>query len=301
MTIHEAINWLNEWHYEDGSNTIDSATAAAAAAAEITFEACTRAFEDESLQAVYLLSEGASSSGAHELHYDKMVKMSNEKRMPLNVVSFNCEQSDIVEYLKRLAESSYGPGRFHAYCLLREVEDYEAAPVNNSQSVIENKVIVNRKGFGGAPPGAGVRNDLILVFNELLAAKESLANLKAFLNEINSKAKSKPTKKSLIIQLNGRSADQTQNKHKEYEKYERDDDELTTKEWLAKNGLQARKLELFDALSQVCFRHCDGIVDIKQAPARHGKLVYVSNGVEYFQSDSVSSVYIAFILTFYIR
>ena len=67
-----------------------------------------------------------------------------------------------------------------------------------------------------------------------------------------------------------------------------DEEYMTSIEWLNKHGLAMRKLELFDALSQVCFRHCDGVVDLKREPVT-GKLFFVGEGVQYFQGDAVSS------------
>jgi hypothetical protein len=46
-----------------------------------------------------------------------------------------------------------------------------------------------------------------------------------------------------------------------------DEEYLSSEEWLNTYGLATRKLQLFDVLSHVAFRHCDGVVDIKQAPA----------------------------------
>lgn len=76
------------------------------------------------VDAVYLISEGVSSNGAREILYDQLVKRSNERRVRLNVISFNCADPDTIDYLRRIALNSYGPGRFHAYCLLKQYDDY---------------------------------------------------------------------------------------------------------------------------------------------------------------------------------
>lgn len=47
---------------------------------------------------------------------------------------------------------------------------------------------------------------------------------------------------------------------------ERSEQYMSSKEWLAKRGLKPRKLDLYDVLATCSFRHCDGVVDIKQAP-----------------------------------
>jgi von Willebrand factor A domain-containing protein 3 len=313
LSIQEAMNWLNEWHFVSHDRSLNSNRNISNST--FTCEACTRAFEDDSLEAVYLLSEGvSSSSGARELLYDRMVKMTAEKRVPLNVVSFNCEQLDTVEYLRRLAESSHGLGRFHAYCLLRDVEDYEPGPVNatierwhgRDEAIIgqSSSVLVNRKFIGGAPPGAtGVRDELMLVFNELLESKEIVARLKAIVDEMMTSSTSvKRTTDSTtvdgLIKLKQIEPIQLANEKKYYDEYDnlKDEESMSSVEWLAKNGLEARKLELFDVLSQVCFRHCDGVVDIKRAPSFssfNNKLVrYIRDGIEYFQGDAVSSLFL---------
>lgn len=54
---------------------------------------------------------------------------------------------------------------------------------------------------------------------------------------------------------------------------------MGTKEWLGKYGLNARKLELFDVLGSVAFKHQDGAVDINMKPP------------ENTQTDAVSQQY----------
>ena len=51
---------------------------------------------------------------------------------------------------------------------------------------------------------------------------------------------------------------------------------MSSRQWLEKYGLAARKLELFDVLSGVAFKHKDGVVDIKSQPGND------------FQTDAVS-------------
>ena len=51
---------------------------------------------------------------------------------------------------------------------------------------------------------------------------------------------------------------------------------MSSRQWLEKYGLAARKLELFDVLSGVAFKHKDGVVDLKTQPGND------------FQTDAVS-------------
>jgi len=244
------------------------------------------AFKDKAIESIYLISEGLSSNGAREILFDKLIKESNSKKVKLSVVSFNCYDLETVEYLRRLATSSYGPGNFHAYCLLGKYDDYQSGPIDPDPT--KNRVVVNKLEFGGTPPGAGVKSDLLLIFNEIQEAQEALDSLNGLIEEMRqvNKNKQSPIKPKV--------------KKEDEKKFEQKDDEyMTSKEWLLRNGLNARKLDLFDILMQVCFRHCDGVVDIKREPGS-GKLYYVGDGVRYYQGDSVTNffLYISFPLSF---
>jgi hypothetical protein len=116
-----------------------------------------------------LISEGVSSNGLREVLYDKIVKESFDKQIKLNIVSYNCNEPTTIEYLKRLASNSFGPGQFHAYCLLRELDDFTAGPISICPTI--TNVVVNKRGFGGAPPGAGVKPDQMALFEEIQATK----------------------------------------------------------------------------------------------------------------------------------
>ena len=67
------------------------------------------------------------------------------------------------------------------------------------------------------------------------------------------------------------------------------DEYMTSKEWLGVYGLNARKLDLFEQLRGVCFKHCDGVVDIRQEPSS-GTLVSFGDGKQYYKGDAVSQV-----------
>lgn len=189
-----------------------------------------------------------------------------------------------VEFLRRLAVNSFGPGRFHAYCLLKHVEDYAPGPVDPDPT--RSQIIMNTRSYGGAPPGAGVKSDLMVVFEEIQLAQETLENLKALVESMSRTNASEKKEQQLSSRM-------LTSKSGERDISKIDEEYLTSKEWIQKHGIQARKLELFDALSQVCFRHCDGVVDVKKEPST-GRVFFVGDGVYYFQGDAVSDLFDSF-------
>lgn len=42
---------------------------------------------------------------------------------------------------------------------------------------------------------------------------------------------------------------------------------MGSSDWLNVHGLKVKKLSFFDLLGKVAFRHCDGVVNVKRAPA----------------------------------
>ena len=99
----------------------------------------------------------------------------------------------------------------------------------------------------------------MLIFEEMQNAIEIEEHLSNLLSSLNVKSKSK----SALISNSLENFDAHCNKtsiNKTDEEY------MSTEEWLKIYGLANRKLQLFDVLAHVAFRHCDGVVDIKKAP-----------------------------------
>ena len=67
------------------------------------------------------------------------------------------------------------PCRFHAYAVVMEMEAYEPLPTDPLTS--KANILLKRKTFGGIPPGAGVREDVVLLFEELEEARNNLQQL----------------------------------------------------------------------------------------------------------------------------
>lgn len=114
------------------------------------------------------------------------------------------------------------------------------------------------------------------VFEEIQHAKEALDNLKLLSDTMSQTNTS--SKKVVASDLNKDLNKKTKQRDEEY---------CTSKEWLQKHGLSVKKLDLFDVLNQVSFRHCDGVVELKKEPVT-GRMFYVGEGVRYYQGDAVS-------------
>ena len=42
---------------------------------------------------------------------------------------------------------------------------------------------------------------------------------------------------------------------------------MSSREWIERNGLKAKKLGFYDVLGGVAFKHKDGVVDLRHAPS----------------------------------
>ena len=73
--------------------------------------------------------------------------------------------------------------RFHAYAITTELDLYERSTPNEKN--VQSTLIPRKKVFGGIPNGAGVREDVMLVFEELEEARNNLAQIKSIMKEQN--------------------------------------------------------------------------------------------------------------------
>ena len=62
-----------------------------------------------------------------------------------------------------------------------EMDSYEAAPIDDHTN--HANILLKRKTYGGMPPGAGVREDVILLFEELEEARSNLAQVQRLIEE----------------------------------------------------------------------------------------------------------------------
>ena len=99
--------------------------------------------------------------------------------MPVHVISYNCTEPSTIDFLKHLARMT--GGRFHAYAVVMEMDSYErdvGAPRTNQANII-----LRKKTYGGVPPGAGMREDVMLLFEELEEARNNLIQIQALIDD----------------------------------------------------------------------------------------------------------------------
>ncbi|RUS89184.1 hypothetical protein EGW08_003063, partial [Elysia chlorotica] len=242
-TIQNAIQWL--WSLDRLAPV--SATAAA--------EGILRALADQHNEAVYLFTEGTSVDSGKEILMDKVAR--SKFKVPVHVVSFNCDCSNTVKFLKQFAKASRG--KFHAYAVVMELDAYEAQPTSDSLTSRAN-IMLKRKTFGGVPAGAGVREDVILIFEEVEEARNNLAQVRMLIERAPEpkRAPSEDIEPGRPISL-------------------KDEQYMSSREWLQIYGLDARKLGLYDVLGGVAFKHLDGVIDIMEPPTNGSQTDAVVN------------------------
>ena len=72
--------------------------------------------------------------------------------------------------------------RFHAYAVVMEMDTYEGLPLNPHTN--QANIMVKKKTYGGVPPGAGMREDVIILFEELEEARNNLAQVQGLMTEV---------------------------------------------------------------------------------------------------------------------
>lgn len=233
--IDNAIDWV--WNLDRLATVSKTASC----------ETVLKALEDKSVECVYLFSEGCSSEGSKQILKEKLAKSS----LPVHVVSFNCHSAETVKFLKELA--SVTGGRFHCYGFVMEFDAYEGVEPGSEPSNGSVSIVHKTKKFGGVPPSAECREDVVLLFDELEEARNTLAQVQAILKDTPD-----PEQKNMKRKSTASTGVESNNVH--------EDHYMSSTEWLAMNGLTPKQLGFYDVLSAVAFRHCDGVVDVKSRP-----------------------------------
>ncbi|KAJ7369450.1 Von Willebrand factor A [Desmophyllum pertusum] len=164
-----ALNWI--W---DLKTTVPRS-------ATCTVEGILKALADQHVEAVYLFTEGIASDGSQEMLRRKV----DGCRVPIHVVSLNCNAPATITFLKDISRMT--KGRFHAYSIANEYED-SFDSFTKSMEVVDSASQPQGRGRGDGMPslklGVGVREDVIALWEELDEARNTLAEIQALLCEI---------------------------------------------------------------------------------------------------------------------
>ncbi|XP_051882477.1 von Willebrand factor A domain-containing protein 3B-like [Pristis pectinata] len=203
-------------------------------------EAVLQATSDKTIEAVYFFAAGDGPQGMREILRQKLAN----SPCPVHIISFDAKEEATVRFLKELAHCT--AGRFHAFALINEYEEEETSSTIGLNDTDTQVPKIHRKLIGGVPPGAGVREDVFLIWCEIEEARNTLAEVQTIVTGA-------PRTTINAVPVHQPSPSKTE-------------DYITSKKWLEQYGLKARKLTFYDALVDCAFRHSDGVVDIKGKP-----------------------------------
>nr|XP_058934480.1 von Willebrand factor A domain-containing protein 3B-like isoform X2 [Kogia breviceps] len=203
-------------------------------------DALLEAGKDESVESIYYFVVGDVPEESKEL----LLQRALEVPYPVCTVSFNARREGTTAFLKDL--SAKARSRFHAFAERTELVELPAFPIKEGDSVITWN---SRKLKGKLPPGAGVREDVFLIWREMQEASSTLA-------QIQSLAAERPNTDVATTDHGAASAENEPNP----------EDTWDSEKWLQKYGLKSQKLSFYDVIADCSFRHADGVVDIKAKP-----------------------------------
>lgn len=63
-----------------------------------------------------------------------------------------------------------------------EMDSYEGLPIDPRTN--RANIVLKKKTYGGVPAGAGMREDVILIFEELEEARNTMAQIQALIDEV---------------------------------------------------------------------------------------------------------------------
>ena len=99
------------------------------------------------------------------------------------IISFDCiEFKKLPIRVTLMIKITFHWSRFHAYAVIMEMDCYEGEPLDPKTN--RANIVLKKKTFGGVPPGSGMREDVILLFEELEEAKNSVAEIQAIIEEV---------------------------------------------------------------------------------------------------------------------
>ncbi|XP_062064865.1 von Willebrand factor A domain-containing protein 3B [Lepus europaeus] len=228
--IAAAISWVKKLTFEQTESEVSR------------LDALLEAGADRTIESIYYFVVGDVPEKPKEL----LLQRALEIPCPVYTVSFNARGEGTMAFLKDLSAKTHS--RFHAFAERSECVDFPASPTEDGDSVITWN---SRKLKGKLPPGAGVREDVFLIWREMEEACSTLAQIQRLVAE---SPKSNMT--TLDCESGATSAGNASNP----------EDTWDSKKWLQKYGLKSQKLSFYDVLANCSFRHADGVVDIKAKP-----------------------------------
>ncbi|XP_007501135.2 von Willebrand factor A domain-containing protein 3B isoform X2 [Monodelphis domestica] len=272
---HESVI-ASEYHIDSAIKWIKNLTCQHSVASDSAINAIREAKRDDSVVAIYYFLVGNVLEDSKK----SLLHSAAESSHPVHTVSFNAQGEDTVTFLKKLSTSS--KGRFHAFAArIVPLGIPEPSAEDGTFSFSSNL----RKLKGRIPPGAGVREDVYLIWRELEEARNTLSQIQKIIEESTKPPPLKPgndissekgstSVESFQICISKEyqrymeeSEDATKEKTEEfYPSMTSLEDRLDSGKWLQKYGLKAQKLTAFDILADCSFRHIDGVVDIKAKP-----------------------------------
>ncbi|XP_027623326.1 von Willebrand factor A domain-containing protein 3B isoform X2 [Tupaia chinensis] len=229
-SITAAVSWLEKLTFEPTVSEVSS------------LDALLEAGRDTTIESIYYFVVGDVPEKSKELLLQRALEISH----PVSTVSFNARGEGMIAFLKDLSAKTHG--RFHAFAERTECVSFPAFPPNDGDSVMTWN---SRKLKGKVPPGAGVREDVFLIWREMEEACSTLAQIQRLVDE-------PPTSDEASVDCeSGATSTETESNP---------EDTCDSKKWLQKYGLQAQKLSFYDVLADCSFRHADGVVGIKAKP-----------------------------------
>ncbi|XP_077814950.1 von Willebrand factor A domain-containing protein 3B isoform X3 [Macaca mulatta] len=205
-------------------------------------DALLEAGKDKTIESIYYFVVGDVPEESKEL----LLQRALEIPYPVYTVSFNARREDTIAFLKDLSAKTHS--RFHAFAERTECVEFPAFSTKDGDDVMTWN---SRKLKGKLPPGAGVREDVFLVWREMEEACSTLAQIQRLVAEPPG-----PDVAAVDCESETTSVEIASNP----------EDTWDSKTWLQKYGLKAQKLSLYDVLADCSFRHADGVVDIKAKP-----------------------------------
>uniref|UniRef100_A0A8C9CTV6 VWFA domain-containing protein n=1 Tax=Peromyscus maniculatus bairdii TaxID=230844 RepID=A0A8C9CTV6_PERMB len=213
-------------------------------------DALLEAGKDETIEAIYYFVVGDVPEESQELLLQRVLEIP----YPVCTVSFNAKGEETVAFLKKLSTETDSRTwvQFPAptWCL---------TAICNSSSKGSGILFWPPRTlflltYVMLPfPGAGVREDVFLIWREMEEACSTLTQVRRLVD------KSPQSDATISYEKETKGSTSLESK-------ENREDTWDSQKWLQKYGLKAQKLTFYDVIADCSFRHADGVVDIKGKP-----------------------------------